>query len=151
MSKELGVAIIGPGSVSNEHINAYRQNPHTEVRGIVGVEHSQCDAKIWEWGLENCCAYTNVHEMLKDEAISVVSICTPHDLHAEQGIACAEAGRHILMEKPMAVDLKGVRFVDCILNDRESHCNVADAVKTHEICLAMEVSAHEGRPVALPL
>ena len=42
-------------------------------------------------------------------------------------------------------------FVDCIRNDRESHCNVADAVETHEICLASEISAREGRPVRLPL
>jgi len=40
-------------------------------------------------------------------------------------------------------------FVDCVLNDRESHCNVADAVKTHRICLAAEVSAREGKPVRL--
>jgi predicted dehydrogenase len=42
-------------------------------------------------------------------------------------------------------------FVDCILNKRESHANVADSVKTHEICIAAEISAREGRPVPLPL
>jgi len=42
-------------------------------------------------------------------------------------------------------------FVDSILRDRESHCNIADAVKTHEICLAGDTSAREGRPVRLPL
>jgi predicted dehydrogenase len=42
-------------------------------------------------------------------------------------------------------------FVDCIVNDRESHCNVTDAVETHEICLAAEISACERRPVRLPL
>jgi UDP-N-acetyl-2-amino-2-deoxyglucuronate dehydrogenase len=42
-------------------------------------------------------------------------------------------------------------FVDCILAGRESHCNIADAVKTHEICLAMEISVKERRPVTLPL
>lgn len=42
-------------------------------------------------------------------------------------------------------------FVDSIRNDRESHCNVAGAVETHEICLAAEISAREGRPVNLPL
>jgi len=42
-------------------------------------------------------------------------------------------------------------FLDCIRSDRESHCNIADAVKTHEICLAGDASAREGRPVRLPL
>jgi len=43
-------------------------------------------------------------------------------------------------------------FVDCILQDRESHCNVADAYRTHELCLAIDRSAAEGgRVVQLPL
>jgi len=42
-------------------------------------------------------------------------------------------------------------FIDCILNDVESHVNLADAVKTHEIIFAMDLSAEEGRPVKLPL
>jgi predicted dehydrogenase len=42
-------------------------------------------------------------------------------------------------------------FVQCIRGGVESHCNVADAVKTHEICLAADLSAKEGRPVRLPL
>ncbi len=42
-------------------------------------------------------------------------------------------------------------FVECIEADAESHCNLADAAKTHEICFAAETSAEEGRPVALPL
>jgi predicted dehydrogenase len=43
-------------------------------------------------------------------------------------------------------------FVDCILGGVESHCNVADAYKTHELCLAIDQSLAEGgRPVSLPL
>ena len=43
-------------------------------------------------------------------------------------------------------------LVDCILNDRESHCNLADAVNTHEVCFAADRSAAQGgAPVRLPL
>ena len=41
--------------------------------------------------------------------------------------------------------------VDCVLNDKESFVNVEDAVKTHEICLAAEISARDGRSIKLPL
>ena len=44
-----------------------------------------------------------------------------------------------------------VHFVECILHDKESHVNVADAYKTHEICFAADLSGKEGRPVKLPL
>lgn len=112
MNPRLGVGIIGTGWVSGEHIKAYQQNPHTEVRGIVGLERAHAEAKAREYGLENCRAYAEVRELLRDVAIQIVSVCTPHHLHVEQGVACAEAGRHLLMEKPMAVDLAGVRALD---------------------------------------
>jgi predicted dehydrogenase len=38
-------------------------------------------------------------------------------------------------------------FAECILEDRESHCNIADAYRTHQLCLAIEQSVAEGRPV----
>lgn len=47
--------------------------------------------------------------------------------------------------------LEVAHLVDCILNDRDSHVDVADAFKTHEICFAADLSAKEGRPVKLPL
>ncbi len=50
--------------------------------------------------------------MLGDDSVELVSICTPHHLHAEQGIACARAGRHILVEKPVALDLESLRALD---------------------------------------
>ena len=46
---------------------------------------------------------------------------------------------------------EAAHLVDCILANRESHCNIADAYKTHEACFAADLSGQEGKPVALPL
>lgn len=46
---------------------------------------------------------------------------------------------------------EAAHLVECILANRESHCNVADAFKTHEACFAADLSGKEGRPVKLPL
>ncbi|GBF75643.1 NADH-dependent dehydrogenase [Paenibacillus sp. 598K] len=48
-------------------------------------------------------AYANYEDMLKEEKPDAVSVCTPNGLHAEQSIAAAKAGAHVLVEKPMAV------------------------------------------------
>ncbi len=49
-------------------------------------------------------------------------------------------------------DAQMAHLADCILNDRQSHCNVADAFRTHEVCLAIDRSiAQGGKPVTLPL
>lgn len=46
---------------------------------------------------------------------------------------------------------EGAHLVDCILEDKESHCNIADAYKSHEACFAADRSGKEGKPVKLPL
>lgn len=109
MRDKLGVGILGTGWVSNEHIRAYQRNPHTQVRGLLSRERARAEAKASEHGLADCRAYTDLGEMLRNDQIDLVSICTPHHLHAEQGIRCAEAGRHILVEKPIALDLASLR------------------------------------------
>ncbi|MEK7406248.1 MAG: Gfo/Idh/MocA family oxidoreductase [Acidobacteriota bacterium] len=112
MTAKLGVAILGTGGVSGEHIRAYQQNPHTEVVALLSRQRARAEAKAREYGLADCRAFTDLRELLADERVRIVSICTPHQLHVEQGVACAEAGRHILMEKPMALELAGVRALD---------------------------------------
>ena len=112
MNTKMGAAILGTGDVSGEHIKAYQQNPWTEVRAIVSRDRARAEAKAAEYGLANCRPYTSLEEMLRDDRIHMVSICTPHHLHVEQGVACAEAGRHVLMEKPIAIDLPGLRKLE---------------------------------------
>lgn len=53
------------------------------------------------------------------------------------------------LEDPMQGEID--HFVECVMNDVESHVNVEDAVKTHEVCLAADLSAAKGRPIELPL
>ncbi len=107
--EKLGVGLIGTGWVAGEHLKAFRQNPHTEVLGICSRERARAEARARELELANCRPYTELGEMLKDERIHIVSICTPHHLHAEQAIQCAEAGKHLLIEKPIAITLESLR------------------------------------------
>lgn len=120
MAKQFGVAVLGTGDVSGEHIKAYQANPHTEVRAILSRDRARAEAKAREYGVANCRVYTDLDALLRDDAVQIVSICTPHHLHAAQGIACAEAGRHILVEKPIAIDLESLR-------------RLASAVSAHDV------------------
>jgi UDP-N-acetyl-2-amino-2-deoxyglucuronate dehydrogenase len=107
--KTLGVGIVGTGWVSGEHIKAFEANPHTEVRGIVSRNPARASAFAKAQGLELCQAHGRLESMLEDPAIQVVSICTPHHLHAGQGIEVARAGKHLMLEKPVSLDLAGLR------------------------------------------
>ncbi|MGH9450650.1 MAG: Gfo/Idh/MocA family protein [Terriglobia bacterium] len=107
--KELGVAILGTGWVAGEYIRAFQSNPHTEVKAIFSRDRDRAHAKAEAAGLQNCRGYDHLAEMLDAPGIQLVSICTPHHLHVEQGIAAARAGKHVLIEKPVALNLEGLR------------------------------------------
>ncbi len=107
--KELGVGIIGTGWVSGEYIRAFELNPHTEVRGMVSRDRARAQAKAEAFHATHCRAYGRLEEMLADSSIQIVVICTPHHLHVAQGVAAAQAGKHLVLEKPIALDIEGLR------------------------------------------
>ena len=106
--KNLGVAVLGTGWVSGEHIKAFQQNPHTRVVALLSRDAARAEAKAREFGLTNCRFYTDLDGLLKDPEVQIVSICTPHHLHVEQGVAAAQAGKHMVVEKPIALDVEGL-------------------------------------------
>ncbi|MFN0166096.1 MAG: Gfo/Idh/MocA family protein [Bryobacteraceae bacterium] len=109
---KLGVAVLGTGWVSGEHIKAFQKNPHTDVVAILSRQREKAEAAARQHGLANCRAATDLDEILKRADVHIVSICTPNHLHAPQGIAAASAGKHLLVEKPMALTFEEVLALD---------------------------------------
>jgi len=103
--KKLGVLIHGAGWVSTQHIKAFQTNPNTEVVAISSRRWESCKERAEEAGLENILLTTNFSEALKRDDVDIVSVCTPQQLHPENTIAAAEAGKHIVIEKPIANSL----------------------------------------------
>jgi predicted dehydrogenase len=68
-------------------------------------------------GVEAC---TRLEEVLADESIQIISLCTPDHTHAELGARVLRAGRHLLLEKPLAVTLRGARDIGEALAERGS-------------------------------
>ena len=118
MTPTLGVGIYGAGNVSHEHIRAYLKNPATDVVAICSRTLEGAGARASEYDLA-ARIYNDLDAMLADPAVDVVSICTPHHLHAEGAIKAARAGKHILVEKPIALTLEqllGIR--DAVAQNR---------------------------------
>jgi predicted dehydrogenase len=107
--EKLGVGIIGTGRVSGEYIRAFEAEPRTEVRALVSRDKDRAHAKAEEYGVTRARAYEHLEKMLDDPGIQIVVIATPHPLHVPQGIAAAQAGKHLIVEKPVALDLAGMR------------------------------------------
>jgi predicted dehydrogenase len=110
--RKLGVGIIGLGWVAGEHIKAYQQNRHCEVVALASHSEANALAVQERHNLPDASVYTDWQQLLRDERVDVVSICSTNDLHSEQAVAAAEAGKHMLIEKPVALDLVGLRKVE---------------------------------------
>lgn len=104
----IGVAIQGAGWVAGEHIKSYQKNPHTQVVAICSRTREGAEAKARAAGLTDAKIYTSYTEMLADPNVQAVSLCTPPNLHPEETIRAAEAGKHLLIEKAVANDPKSL-------------------------------------------
>jgi predicted dehydrogenase len=97
---KLKIAVIGLGSISDVHLNSYQQNPDAEIYAVCDMNEERARKKAKEFGAEK--SYFDYHEALADKAIDAVSICTWNKTHAEISIAALEAGKHVLVEKPLS-------------------------------------------------
>jgi predicted dehydrogenase len=111
-------AVIGAGFVGKAHIEALRRVP-VPVRGTLVSSGDRSAAAAKALGLER--AYKSVDEIAADPAVTAVHICTPNYLHFEQSAKLLRAGKHVLCEKPLAMD------------SRESAQLVALAEETHRV------------------
>lgn len=102
----INVAIIGAGAISNAHISAYMKFPERcRIVVVVDVYMEKAQKRIEEYGLHDAVAVADYHELLQND-IDLVSICTPPYTHASIACDFMKAGKHVLVEKPMASSLE---------------------------------------------
>lgn len=129
MKKTLKGAIIGAGIFGSFQARAYSQIPYVELTGICDLNKERAQKIANEFSIPN--VYDDYEEMLKECECDFVSIATPDHVHAKATIAAANAGKHILVEKPFAttredalamraaIQKNGVRAM-CDLHNRSS-------------------------------
>ncbi len=95
------VAIIGCGSIANSaHIPAYMKNKEVEIKYFCDIIPERAQKAVEKYGCG--IAVTDYREILKDDEVVAVSVCTPNNVHAPITIDCLRAGKHVLCEKPAA-------------------------------------------------
>ena len=100
---ELRAAVIGAGFVGRAHIEALRRLG-VPVTGVVGSSPERAEAARSSLRLPR--AYRSLQELASDSEVHVVHICTPNYLHFEQATALLRAGKHVMCEKPLAMDTR---------------------------------------------
>jgi len=104
-NEKIGWGIIGCGVIAPFHADAVQANEQAELIQVCDV----VEEKAQKLGEEYGCSYvTSIEELLANDDIQAVSICTPSGMHSEQAIAAAQAGKHILCEKPLDITLEKI-------------------------------------------
>lgn len=96
----LRFGIIGCGRVAPRHAQSLRELEDASLIAVADKIESRANHFQQEYGVE---PYADYHELLARDDIDVVNICTPSGTHAEIGINVAKAGKHIIVEKPIAL------------------------------------------------
>ena len=97
--KKLGTAVVGAGFWGKNHARVYRELASTELVAVCDVNRERAKAVADQFGVK---AYTSSSRMLKNDAIEAVSVCTWSTKLAKEALKVLKAGRHVLVEKPMA-------------------------------------------------
>jgi UDP-N-acetylglucosamine 3-dehydrogenase len=101
--KKLGVAVIGTGFWGRNHARVYKELAVTNLVAICDVDAARAKAIADQFGVQ---AYTDSTQMLKNPEIQAVNVCTWSTMLAREAQKCLHAGKHVLVEKPMATDTK---------------------------------------------
>ena len=102
MSKPLKVGLVGTGGISKAHLPVYQEHPdRVQLTACCDIIEPAAQAFANNAGIDAGGVYTDLDDMLKNADIDAIDICTGHAQHAEQSIAAAEAGKHVLVEKIM--------------------------------------------------
>lgn len=109
--KRLGVGIIGCGWVAGEYVKAFTSDPRSEIRALINPSPVLPEQYKAQHQLD-CIISDNADDALSRDDIDIIVVTTPHDVHTPYVVAAALAGKHIVVEKPIALTLDEVRQQD---------------------------------------
>lgn len=99
------IGIIGCGGIANnKHMPALHRLPDVELVAFCDIIVERAEKAAKEYGIEGAKVYEDYKELLKDETIDVVHVLTPNREHSFITVDALEAGKHVMCEKPMAIN-----------------------------------------------
>ena len=135
------VAIIGCGAIHTCHVDALRHVPGVVLRAIVDSDSAKGSQLAANYG---CHFYQDYREMLLDDAIDVVHICTPHYLHKPMILAALAAGKQVFCEKPVVMSPQEVIEIQAAAERHQRRVGVCYQNRLNPTSLAIERCIADG-------
>lgn len=106
--KTIKFGIIGCGRISSKHVDGIINATHAQLVAVSDVSVERMNILAHKHTIST---YTDYHGLLADPEVDIVTICTPSGLHSQIAIEAAKAGKHVLLEKPMALSLTDAKKI----------------------------------------
>lgn len=99
------IGVIGCGGIANtKHMPAEKRNPAAELVAFCDVVEERALKAREDFGTPECAVYTDYRQLLQDKSIDAVLVLTPNNAHCRITVDALDAGKHVLCEKPMAMN-----------------------------------------------
>jgi UDP-N-acetyl-2-amino-2-deoxyglucuronate dehydrogenase len=138
----IGTAVIGLGKVASAHADALASLAGSRFVAVLDADGTRARAFADRYGVR---AYTSLDALLADPEVGMVSICTPHPTHAPLAMRAAEAGLHVLVEKPIAVNLADCDSMIRVAAAHGVQLGVVSQRRFYEPVRRMREAIEEGR------
>lgn len=140
----LNVAVIGCGTIANaQHIPAYVKNENVTIKYFCDIIPERAQEAVQKYG--GGIAITDYHDILADDEIDAVSICTPNYLHATISIDAMRAGKHVLCEKPTACSYAEALEMQKVQHETGKILNIGVVNRFNENVNRIRNYIHENR------
>lgn len=126
-SDKIQIGVIGAGNIGNVHINEFAKVSDAAIAAVTDAYLPLAEARAAEHGIPK--VYPSYEELLADPSLDAVIVAVPNEMHAPITIAALQAGKHVLLEKPMAVSAQAAK----------------DIVRAHQASNKVLMMAHQMR------
>jgi predicted dehydrogenase len=143
VAKTLKIGLIGTGSISILHLNAMNMaKEKVKLTAVCDIHEDAARDFSKKAGVH--AVYTDATTMLKEADIEAVDICASHHVHRDLAVASAEAGKHVLLEKPMAISLQECREIITASEKAGVTLMVGQQLRYHPNYMAVRQLIKEG-------
>jgi predicted dehydrogenase len=125
MSKPFKVAVIGTGAISGAHATGYSKlGDAVQIVAACDIKQDALDGFCNKWG-KDIRQYKDFRKMLRAEKeVDAVSVCTPNGVHCLPTVAALQAGKHVIVEKPMAMNAKEAKAMQAAAIKAKKHLTI---------------------------
>lgn len=139
----MNVGVVGCGRVATlRHLPALAGLPELQPVALADVQDERLEAAARRFGIAR--RYGDYRELIDDRDVEVVAVCVPASAHAEIAVAALEAGKHVLVEKPLALTNEDARSIGSAASSSPSTATIGFNMRRHRLVRQLRELVRSG-------